>query len=410
MRNMSRRSFVLGSVALAASARSFGQARGAGADAATSGPLHHFLGHGDKSSWDANGRFLLAHETSFAGRPPAAGETAVVGLVDRVAGDVFRPIGATAAWNWELGALPRWLPCAPEREVVYSVRSGDRWAALRVDVCTGRRRLLSAPVYAIDPDGMRGLSVNVGRLAWTRPGHGYEGILDPGRHVAAPEDDGVLGIDMECGDARVIVTLARLALFRPLPEFVESYHWVHHPQFNTDGTRFAFAHCWRRPGQPWRTRLFTADVDGGTLRLVFDQGLVSRFTWRDARTLLLWTEHPSLGQGFFFLDERTGALEPFAKGIITQDGHASFSPDGRWVAADTYPDQRMMRMLMLVRVRDGLKIEVGRFASPPEWPEPARCDLHPRWSPDGTRIGFDSAHDKTRQVYVVDVARYVKET
>lgn len=32
-----------------------------------------------------------------------------------------------------------------------------------------------------------------------------------------------------------------------------------------------------------------------------------------------------------------------------------------------------------------------------------RCDLHPRWRPDGKQIGFNSVREGSRQVYVMDV-------
>ena len=148
---------------------------------------------------------------------------------------------------------------------------------------------------------------------------------------------------------------------------------------------------------------------GGNLRLLLDHQLVSHFVWRDARTLLVWAQHPSAGKCFYLVDERTGAVAPFHKGVLVEDGHASFSPDGAWVVCDTYPDQRGMRHLFLVHARDGVRIELARLHSPEGWHQAARCDLHPRWSRDGARICIDSAHEKTRQVYVIDVARHVKE-
>ncbi|HAK94518.1 MAG TPA: hypothetical protein DCM87_05835 [Planctomycetes bacterium] len=409
MRAMTRRGFVLGGAAALAAVRGRAQTAGGPVEAATSGPDHHFAGYFDRCPWDAGGRYLLVHRAAFAGRQPVAGETAAVGCIDSAAGGVFRPLGATAAWCWQLGALPGWLPGAPEREVIYNVRDGERWASVRVDVPTGRRRLLPFPVYHLHPDGTRALSLSFSRLAWTRPGYGFEGILDPRRHVAAPEDDGVYVGDLERGGCRLVVPLARVAMFRPLPEFAESYHWVNHLLWSPDGARFVFLHRWCRAGQPRRTRLYTADGDGGNLRLLLDHQLVSHFVWRDARTLLAWAQHPSAGTCFYLVDERTGAVAPFHKDVLVEDGHASFSPDGAWVVCDTYPDQRGMRHLFLVRVRDGARVELARLRSPEGWHQAARCDLHPRWSRDGARICIDSAHEKTRQVYVIDVARHVKE-
>jgi putative transposase len=42
--------------------------------------------------------------------------------------------------------------------------------------------------------------------------------------------------------------------------------------------------------------------------------------------------------------------------------------------------------------------------------EENRCDLHPRWSPDGRQVCIDSAHEGERQMYIVDVSELVDRT
>ena len=34
----------------------------------------------------------------------------------------------------------------------------------------------------------------------------------------------------------------------------------------------------------------------------------------------------------------------------------------------------------------------------------ARCDLHARWSPDGSRVSFDTTHNGRREIYELDMA------
>jgi len=47
--------------------------------------------------------------------------------------------------------------------------------------------------------------------------------------------------------------------------------------------------------------------------------------------------------------------------------------------------------------------EPPRFFNP-EIPEHWRCDLHPRWSPRGNMIAFNSTHEDTRQAYILNLA------
>jgi len=94
---------------------------------------------------------------------------------------------------------------------------------------------------------------------------------------------------------------------------------------------------------------------------------------------------------------------------LVEDGHASFSPDRRWVLNDTYPDGYDMRTLMLYRWGDGKRIDLARLHSPKSrWWGEIRCDLHPRWNRDGTLVCVDSVHAGERQVYVADVGPIVQ--
>ncbi|MBI3971026.1 MAG: hypothetical protein HY332_07025 [Chloroflexi bacterium] len=92
------------------------------------------------------------------------------------------------------------------------------------------------------------------------------------------------------------------------------------------------------------------------------------------------------------------------QGVLTEDGHCSYSPDGNWLLTDTYPRRKPYRTLILSDLRTGRRIDVGRFLSPPEITGEIRCDLHPRWSQDGTLVCFDSVHEGSRQLHVVDVS------
>jgi Tol biopolymer transport system component len=52
------------------------------------------------------------------------------------------------------------------------------------------------------------------------------------------------------------------------------------------------------------------------------------------------------------------------------------------------------------------RVELGRFNSPDVYKGEWRCDLHPRFSPDGKKVIIDSTHEgKGRQMYLVDISQ-----
>jgi hypothetical protein len=97
------------------------------------------------------------------------------------------------------------------------------------------------------------------------------------------------------------------------------------------------------------------------------------------------------------------------KDILTENGHMSFSPtDKRWLLSDTYPDSSTHeRILFLFNVVDNTKIDLGSFYADPGLKKENRCDLHPRWNRDGTKVCIDSVHENERQMYEIDVSAIV---
>jgi len=380
---------------MAAADKSYPPAR-----AVTSGPRHHFFGYYDKTPWDATGRYLLAMETNFAGRQPKPGEPLTVGMVDLKDDNTYIPLDTTRAWCWQQGTMLQWLGSAPDREVVYNSVKGDRYVATIRNVHSGRMRTLPRPVYAVSRDGKQAVSLDFDRVNRLRPGYGYLALPERYKDNPAPADAGIYHVDLTTGRNGLIIPLAWAAGHKPDDRFAGAEHWFNHLQFNLTGTRFLFLHRWRSPTRnSWWTRLYTANTDGSGIRLLSDTGMVSHFDWRDNYTILVWTRTKEHGYHFYLIDDRTSEHTVLGDGVLTADGHCSYSPDRKWILND----------LMLYRPADNRRVDIGRFHMPPAWAhKPWRCDWHPRWSRDGKQVCFDGAFESTRQVYVIDVGDITK--
>jgi hypothetical protein len=414
MRHLSRRAF-LGSAAMT-TGHLLAQVPGTGkpdtirlpARAITKGPKDHWFGYYDKCPWDGTGRYLLAHENTFADRQPKAGEEITVGMVDLKNKDVFVPLATTAAWSWQQGAMLKWLGSAADKEVVYnSMEKGEPVAVIR-NVHTGKTRTLPMPIYSVTADGKRAVTLDFARSHRLRPGYGYASYTERLANDPAPDTLGVWSFELEKAKPELVVTLKQLAANKPDDRFKDCHHGVEHLVFNPGGTRFVFLHRWRAREKPWQTRVYTAKPDGTDLNLHLDTGMASHFDWRDDHTLLFWARTPKKENKFFTLDVWTDEIALVGDGVLTQDGHCSYSPDRKWILNDTYPDKSRLQWLMLFNPKTGRRFDLNQFHSPKEFTGPVRCDLHPRWNRDGTQVCFDGCHDPQRQVYVLDVSDVVK--
>jgi len=259
------------------------------------------------------------------------------------------------------------------------------------------------PVYAVSNSGRSAVTLDFSRVHRTRPGYGYVGVRDPWEGEAHPEEDGIYWMDLDSGEHRLVVSLAQIAAFKPDATMAGGEHWFNHLQFCTDDSRFLFLHRWK-VGQGRRTRLFTANPDGSDICCVSDHEMTSHFDWRDSQHILAWARRRDIGDRYFLFRDRSSDLEVIGEGVLTADGHCSYSPDRRWFLTDTYPDREdQKRTLLLYHPGEGRRVDIGRFYSPPEITDEIRCDLHPRWNRDGTQVCIDSVHGGHRQMYIVDV-------
>ncbi len=371
---------------------------------------HYFFGYYDKCPWDASGRYLLAHKADFFDRQPHPREEVAIGVIDLRDGG-FRELDRTAGWSWQQGSMLQWLPASASggREFIYNQYDGRRYTSVMREL-DGGSRVFDRPIYCVGPDGRQALSLDFERLHRLRPGYGYASRPDPWENVKTPDDAGIYWIDLQTGSHRLALSLAWAAGCAPREDMDAAEHWFNHLTFAPDGRRFVFLHRWKLPGQRGHTtRLYTARPDGGGSRLLLDTGMVSHYVWRDPRTLLAWIRFPSDPphegrMAYALIDDQTGRCEPVAADVLTCDGHMTYSPDGRWVLTDTYPDGQQMRTLLLYEPATGRRIDLGRFFSPRDLPVECRCDLHPRFSRDGRQVCIDSLHEGLRGIYVLDVA------
>lgn len=378
--------------------------------AVTQGPLYHWFGYYDMPCWDATGRYLLSLEVPFQDRPPTADDVATIGMTDLESGEYIR-LAQTRAFNWQQGAMLNWLPADPCRKIIYNDRVGNAFVSVVLDVFSGQKRVMGGqPVgrTAISDVGQGGrvaLGLNFARIAQTRPGYGYAGLPDLYEDELHPAGDGVFVIDQGSGKSWLAVSMKAVYDYMGQPkDMANAKLWFNHTLLNPSETRFAFLARWRPEGQQWfKTLMFTAGLDGSDLRLVLKDGMVSHFDWRNDREILAWTRIGDQGDHFYLIDEQTGEYQIIGESLLTQDGHCSYSHNGKWILTDTYPDPvTHLRTLKIYIVDQDREVIVGKYFSPPAFTGEIRCDLHPRWSRDDRQICFDSVHEGHRQVYVVD--------
>ena len=216
-----------------------------------------------------------------------------------------------------------------------------------------------------------------------------------------PEDDGLFRVDLETGKAKLIVSIAQVKDLVPdVPE--SGIEYFNHTLFSRDGSKV----FWLARATPQRnTTSLTVNRDGSDLRRCFPDGWGgSHFDWLDGDNLMITSAYDAKVYGHVLFTVGQDNYQRLGNGLLDYDGHGTFSPDGKWMVTDTYPNNKLHEQkLYLMDMRTEAVLPLGRFVEPPKFTGHWRCDLHPRWSPKGNLIGFNSTYTGSRQVYFFEL-------
>ena len=376
----------------------------------STGPSHHFFGYYGINPWDGSARYHLALETDFHTHRPIPEDVARVGLI-RCDTHEFIPHAKTSAFNLQQGSMMHWINVnrtvngnASAEEFTFNDWENGRLVSRALNPVTGAVRTIHGAIAAVSPTAPVAIGLDYGRMAHCRAVVGYATHTESNDVEAQPENDGLYQLNLQDGSSKLVLSIADVIRASKDKRLVGKRTWFNHVLFNTDGTRLLFF-CRVRWETGFYSSLWTVNLDGSDLEMQIPFGYkVSHFDWRDP-TRILVSSDISGEMGFVEFTDGVRDFTPLGRGVLPRDGHASFSPDRQWLLCDSYPDgPHRLAQLMVYNIAENRKIVLGEFHHEEQFAGDIRCDLHPRWAPDGTTVTFDSVHEDSRQIYLVDLS------
>lgn len=379
---------------------------------------HYFFGYYDRSPWNKDQTLHLAMKIPQMDRLPRRGEVAEIGVTD-LEGN-YRALTTTRCWCHQQGCMSLFLLHRPDCFIYNDYdEASDRLLARIYQLGKGVVGAYDMPIYALSPDGHWGVSLNFARIP--RRGYSYADAVMPKEMMPDLDNDGLFLVDMYTGKISLLVSYRQMFAVHPVPYGLNDvFIWLNHAIFNCDSSRilWLFRHCHNQFQPQWQTYMYTVGVDGSELQCplphVYWNNSISHQIWgRTPREVLIdarWRGN-NANVDIVVFDETKLPLQAqlISEGFGVM-GHTIFSPDGRWLLADTYSDGNSIQRLGLVNVETGEITKLGGFChcKPAGFPVDTRNDLHPRWSRDGKIVTVDSIHDVERGIYALDVSDLVK--
>jgi WD40-like Beta Propeller Repeat len=359
----------------------------------------YFFGYYDRSPWSTDMQYYVLHSIKN-------NEEIEISLID-LTNNTNKVIDTSLSWNFQQGSMIQWFK--DKNQIIYNTIKEQRLVATIYNVDEEVGTDIPYPIQTLCPDGTKYLSINYKRLDILRPEYGYRPKVTNYSGVEPLEQDGIFEIEIQSKKAELIISFSRLIHNSRRPEMEDSDHKINHVVYSPNGSKFIFMHRWIGPNGKF-SRLYVSDSSGNQLKILLDDRMVSHYHWRDENHIIVWGRKDDIGDRYYLINVNTGELKILGKNKLeaSGDGHPSFSPDGRWMITDTYPDKSRQRHLILYDSKNDKLFKLGRFFAPWSFDEEVRCDLHPRWSPDGKKISIDSAHEGYRKNYMIDLSTLIK--
>ncbi|MEX0882340.1 MAG: hypothetical protein WDZ72_02595 [Cyclobacteriaceae bacterium] len=185
--------------------------------------------------------------------------------------------------------MAHWLGTSPDSLIIYNDLREGKFVSIIMNVHTKEElKTIPYPISAVSPDGKKAVSINFARLRITRKDYGYGGEgQDNKAQVQFPKDEGIFLINLETGDAKLIVSIADIKNQVPkVPQ--EGIEYFNHTLFSREGSKI----FWLARATPQRnTSSFTVNTDGLEIQRCFpDVWGGSHFDWLSGDELMVTSE------------------------------------------------------------------------------------------------------------------------
>lgn len=362
--------------------------------------FEYFYGYYDKSPWDMSDRYMICLQVKQTYKSVAPKEPALIGIIDTLDGNRFYRIGITHSWNVQQGCMAQWMgPDFSSRIIYNDFRNGQYCSVVYNFIDKREEKVLPMAAYDVAKDGSFILSLDFSRLHRMRPGYGYANLPDTTKGELCPDKVCIWKVDVETGKVTELFKYTDFLSFETNESMIGAEHKVNHIMISPNCKRFMVLHRWLQKGRK-HTRLVTVNVDKTEMYNLSDDVFVSHCYWKNNQEILSFLRKKETGNHYYCLKDKTQEYKMYWPELKT-DGHCSYSPDGKYVITDTYPNRKRIASVYLCTEKDNQSRKIARVIAPFRYDNDCRCDLHPRWNRSGSKICIDSVHEGKRGLYVL---------
>lgn len=367
----------------------------------------YFFGFHDVSPFSDDETKLLANKPQIFTTMPKVGEKIEVGYFQINGVELVKYVSCSTseAWNHHKGCRLQWLS---EKEMIFNNAFSHKVGSTIYDLETNKENNLDYPIDTVHRKSRIATSFSYERLEKLMPGYGYPYSDDSFLNENAPSKTGLFAVDIDSNSRRLLVSLRDLMDDIGDPNLSIYRHYVTHSEFSNDGRYVSFLHRWvgRDVMKRW-SRLIIYDMETESFFALPTDGMVSHYVWNNSNQIIAYCNAGGRDGHVLFNVPDVGVHKHIAPGQLNSDGHQSFVKDDVFIT-DTYPDKYRFAKIYKVDVKAESADLLVSVYSPKKYQSKfpynhIACDLHPRVSPSGRYICFDTVFTGIRSIATMKI-------
>lgn len=368
----------------------------------------YFFGFHDVSPFSKDDAKLLANNASLEFKMPSPDDLLTVGYFDFANGMIgdYHILGHSSAWNFHKGCRLQWVDT---NQVIYNTRVNNQLVSKKVNVVSLQEELYDFPIDTVSSGGTFATSLSYERVECLMPGYGYIDVIDGGFiDQKAPQNTGVFLVNLTTKERTLLFSIAQLAAdIHTYPDNKDYYHYITHTAFSRDERYVSCLHRYVALDDLDKrfTRLVIYDRLTQKIFTLPTEGMVSHYVWNGQSQIIAYCRIEGKEcHTLFTIQEGTCTNYALQQpDVLNSDGHQSFVTDDCFIT-DTYPDKYRMAHIHLAHI-GGNSVRIASVYSPKAFQtrdmyNHIACDLHPRVSPSGKYICFDSPRSGKRALCI----------
>lgn len=299
-----------------------------------------------------------------------------------------------------------------DKHIIFNTAQDNKAVSKIINIENGEVKNLSLPIDSVYNAAGKSLltSFSYERLQRCMSGYGYPYSDESFLNECAPSQTGLFIYDINTQSKRLLVSLKELAKYDDEDSVSDYLNFVTHTQFSKDGRFICFLYRKTNIKEYSKriTQMMVYDLDNDKLIVLPTQKSGSHFVWNNKNQIISSNIIDGKSCHVLFDVNCPDNYKIIAIDKLNSDGHHTFVDDDNFIV-DTYPDKYRMAKLYKVNISTQNVEKILDIYSPKAFQTVNEqichkaCDLHPRTSPDGKFVCFDSPIDGKRSLCVMKI-------